>query len=164
MVKKVFKAILKTIIIVVIYLLQCYVINNTMFFGVNGDMCLMLVVVTALMRKDMIVYITAAICGITSDILFSNIPCKYLVIYIIVAVILCALKKMYKQESKLSIIVFSMVAVLISEVLMYLFNLMFTGELTNVFALVIMMFKQCIINIFLSFVIYLVFKIIDKEG
>lgn len=164
MANKILRAVLKILIVFFAYLLQIYVVNNTTFFGVNGDLCLMAVVLITLMEKNHIAYITAVICGILSDVLFSTVVCKYLIIYVIVVSVLIGLKKMYKQDSKLSIIVFSIAGIITSEILMFLFNLMSTGEFVNIFTFFFNIFKQCIINICLAFVLYLAFRICGKEG
>ncbi len=163
MVKKILKTILKVVILILVYLLQIYVINNTTFFGVNGDLCLMAVVLFALMEKNNIAYIYAGISGVLSDVLFSNVPCKYLVTYIMVTAVLIGLKKMYKQDSKMAIIIFAISGSIISEILMFIFNVMFTGTFVNIFAFVFLILKECIINIFLAFVLYLVLKLCSKE-
>lgn len=173
MANKILRTVLKILIVVFAYLLQIYVVNNTTFFGVNGDLCLMTVVLITLMEKNHIAYITAVICGVLSDVLFSSVVCKYLVIYVIVVSVLIGLKKMYKQDSKLSIIVFSVAGIVVSEILMLLFNLVSTGEFINVFTFILNInvftfifniVKQCIINICLAFVMYLAFRISGKEG
>ena len=107
MTKKILKGMLWPALFLAVYILQIFVINNTNFFGVNGNLCLMAVVVVTLMYENSVAYIAAGICGITSDILFSNTLGKYVLIYIIVVSILIGLKKMYKQDSKTAIIIFS---------------------------------------------------------
>ena len=57
MTKKIIKTFLKILIIVLVYLLQVYVINDITFFGVTGDLCLMLVALTALIDEKHIAYI-----------------------------------------------------------------------------------------------------------
>lgn len=164
MAKKFFNVIFKIVIFIFVYLLQIYVINNTMFFGVNGDLCLMAVVLICLLEKNHTAYIVAVLCGIISDILFSTVICKYLVIYILVVSVLIEMKKIYKQDSKLAIIVFSVLAVVISEVLLYLFNLLTVGNVVNIFVFLLNIFKQSIVNVCLAFVIYLAFNLVKKEG
>lgn len=164
MAKKIFNVIFKIIIFIFVYLLQIYVINNTMFFGVNGDLCLMAVVLIALLEKNYTAYIVAGVCGILSDVLFSTVVCKYLVIYIIVVSALIGVKKMYKQDSKLAIIVFSVLAVAISEIIIGIFNLFTVRSVVNIFVFLLNIFKQSIINVCLAFVIYLVFNLVKKEG
>ena len=164
MAKKIFKVILKLLILILVYILQIYVINNTTFFGVNGDLCLMAVVLITLMDKNYVAYITAGVCGIISDILFSTTICKYLVIYILVVSILIGLKKMYKQDSKMAIIIFSVFGVVISELLMLVFNIVSGMGFVNIFTLILMIVKQCIINICFAFLLYLVLRLCIQEG
>ena len=164
MARKILNIVLKILIIIVVYLLQIYVINNTMFFGVNGDLCLMAVVTLTLLKENHIGYIAAVLCGIVSDVLFSTTIGKYLSIYVIVVSVLIGLKKMYKQDSKLAIIVFSVSAVVISETMQFLFNIVSTGQFVNIFTFLLNIFKQCLINIFLTYVLYLAFEFCNKKG
>jgi len=163
MVKKTLTILLTILVIILAYILQIYVINNITLFGMTGDLVLMSVVLITLMKSNSTAYIVAVICGVTSDILFSDAMCKYLVIYVIVVSVLIGLKKMYKQDSKLAIIIFSGVGILISETLLYLYNIVSTGQFVNIFIFGINIVKQCIINICLTFILYLLFKLISKK-
>lgn len=164
MIKKIVESILKILIVILVYLLQIYVVNSTTLFGVKGDLCLMVVVLFALMENNAIAYVISGICGMLSDVLFLTIPCKYIVIYIIVTSVLIGLKKMYKEDSKFTIIMFSALATVISQIIMFMFNIVSKGEMVNIFGFLLVVFKECIINICLAFVLYLVFKICNKEG
>ena len=163
MIVKVFKILLKFVIFILVYLLQIYAINNVNFFGVNGDLCLMAVVITSLIDKNITAYFTAVLCGITSDLLFSPNVLKYVVIYVIVTAILIELKKIYKQDSKLSIIIFSITASVISEIIMAIFMIVTKLEFVNVFSYVFNVLKLCIINVFLAYIVYLALKKCKQE-
>jgi len=164
MVKKILRTALKILIIILAYLLQIYIVNNVKFFGVNGDLCLMAVVLITLIERKHVAYIAAIICGVASDVLFSTVVCRYLSIYVIVVSILIGLKKMYKSDSKLAIIIFSVAGVIASEILMFLFNVVETGKFVNIFIFILNILKQCIINICFAFLIYMGLKICSKEG
>lgn len=163
MAKKILKIILKIIIFVLIYLFQMYVVNSTMFFGINGDICLAAIAVTALLEKKHVAYIIAVLCGVISDLLFSFAIGKYLLIYLLVVTVLIGLKKMYKQDSKFAIIVFTVISVVISEVVFFFFYITSTGEIVNIFTLIFNIFKQCIIDICLAFAVYLALKLCSEE-
>ncbi len=162
--KKFLKVILKTIIVILAYVVQIYVLNNITFFGVKADLCLVTVVIVVLTQSGYSQYVVAGICGIASDILFYDTVCKYLIIYIIVVSILDGLKKMYKQDSKLSIIIFTTVGVIASEILMLVFFIIENYELVNIIYFILNVLKQCVVNICLAFGIYLAFRICGKEG
>lgn len=163
MIKNIIKWIIKICIFVFVYLLQIYVINNASFFGTTGDLCLMAIVATSLLDNNLITYITAGICGLLSDLLFSVGGLKYIVIYIIVVAFLIELKKMYKQDSKLAIIIFSILATVISQVIMLVFAIIENLESVNVFSYIFMIVKEGLINICLSYFIYLVLKLVRQE-
>lgn len=164
MVKKIITALLKILIVIIVYLLQIFVVSNTSFFGITGDLCLMAIVVITLMEENHIAYAAGVLCGITSDILFSTTIGKYLLIYILVVSVLIGLKKMYKQDSKLAIIIFSVCSVITSEILLLLFNIIDSGSFVNLFTYIFNIVKQSIINICLALVIYLMFKIVLFKG
>ena len=164
MTRKILNGILSIAMFVLSYILQIYVINNTTLLGVSGDLCLMLVIVIALMYKDYVAYITAGILGIISDILFSPVILKYFVIYIIVVAVLLELKKIYRQDSKLAIIIFSVTGTVISEIIMYIFNVITKVQFVNIFSYAFMIIKECIVNICLAFLVYLVLNLFKQEG
>jgi len=164
MTKNILKTILKITIFIIIYLTQIYVVNTTTLFGVTGDAVLMAVVITALISENKFAYITAVICGVLSDVIFSSVSCKYLVIYIMVVSVLIGLKKMYKQDSKMALIIFSVAGTVISQVIELIFSIMVNGLHVNIFSYVVLILKASIVNIFLAFIIYLALRFCSKEG
>ena len=163
MVRNVLKGVLKLVVLALVYIVQIYVFNNTTFFGIKGDLCLMAVVLMALMEDNKIAYLYAGVSGAAADILFSTIPCKYIVIYILVTAVLIGMKKMYKQDSKMAIIIFAVLGTVTSEILLYIFNVISTATFVNIFSFIFLIIKESIINIFLAFVLYLALKICGKE-
>ena len=164
MVKRILKCLLRLVTFLGLYLLQIYVVNNTTFFGVTADLCLMAVAITTLMERKITAYITAGLCGIASDLLFSPNSIKYIVIYLIVAAVLIELKKMYKPDSKVAIIIFSTAAIVISEIMMYIFMAITNGMFANMYIYIFNILKECVINICLAYVIYLLFRMSKQEG
>ena len=164
MVKDILKVSLKIIIVIIAYILQLFVVNNTHFFGVTGDLCLMAVVVITIVEKNHIAYSAAAICGIISDMLFSRVVGKYIAIYIIIVSVLLGLKKLYKEDNKVAIIIFSSLAVAICEILLYIFNLVITGNMVNLFVFILNILKQSVINICFAYIIYFLFNALRRKG
>lgn len=164
MIKNIIKNIIKIVIFIFIYLLQIYVVNNNTLFGVKGDLCLMALVITVLIESNINSYVTAVICGLASDILFSPIILKHTVIYVIVCVVLIGIKKMYKQDSKMSIIIFSVLGTVISQIIFMLFSILGKGEFVNIFSYIFLILKESIVNVFLAFFVYIVFKLNVVKG
>ena len=161
MVKRILKIFLEIVIVIITYLLQIYVVNNTLFFGVRGDLCLMLIATIALLGNNLRAYVYAIICGLLSDIIFSSGVAKYLVIYVIVVSVLIGLKKMYNQDSKAAIIIFAAISVIIAEIIKYLFE-MLSSNVVNVFSFIMLVFKEGVINIFLAYILYVIYaKVIN---
>lgn len=161
MLKKILKIALKIVIFVLVYLLQIYVVNNTIFFGVSSDICLMFVTVTTLISKQVTSYVTATTCGIMSDLLFSNTSIKYVVIYILVTAVLIELKKMYRSDSKIAVIIFGITATVIAGVLLYIFTVMSNGELVNIFTYILNILKVSIVNVCLAYLLYIPLKMCE---
>jgi len=164
MVKKIFKTIFRIVIFILVYLIQIYIVNNTTFFGINGDLCLMAVALIALMDNNLTSYITATLCGITSDLLFAPSSIKYIVIYILVTAVLIELKKMYKQDNQMSVIIFSVIATIISEIIMFIFMVITKTQFINIFSYIFNIFKECAVNICLAYVLYLALRLTKQEG
>lgn len=164
MAKKILKIVLEVIIVLIAYLLQFYIVNSTTLFGIKGDLCLMVIVVITLIHKNITAYTVAIMCGIMSDMLFFEIPLKHLVIYLLVVSVIIGMKKIYKQDSKMSIIVFSSIATLSVEILRYLFNVLSKGEFVNIFSFILMIIKEGILNIFFALIMYLILNICKQEG
>lgn len=164
MAKKVLKELLKVVIIVLVYVLQLYVINNTTFFGIVGNLPLVLVALIVLTETNTKAYVIATICGMLSDMLFPETVCKYLVIYIFTVTLLIGMKKLYKQDSKLAIIIFSALATCIFEAFMVIFNVVTKLEFVNIFAFLFLVLKESILNVFFAFILYLMLRVCSKEG
>jgi len=158
MVKNILKEILKIILLVLTYLIQIYVINETELFGISGNLCLMYIVFIAMLSKTSTAFVYAVVCGLLSDMLFSNIIGKYVIIYVITVALLIGLKKMYKQDTKWSVIVFGLGGTIIFEIMMFIFNLLQKLELVNIFSVILLVFKESILNVFFLFIIYLLLK------
>ena len=158
MAKTILNNFLKIVIIIIVYLLQIYVINNSLLFGINGNLCLVLVILFTLLSGVTEAYIYSFLCGILSDVLFLNTFGKYTLIYIIVTSVLIGFKKIYKQESKYAIIIFIVSGIAISEVLMYVFYLFSSGTAINIFSLILLILKESIINVCLAFILYVICK------
>ena len=71
---------------------------------------------------------------------------------------------MYKQDNKVAIIIFTVAGVIVSEILMFVFDIITKVEVVNIFSYIFMIFKECIINIFLAFLLYLILKLCKQEG
>lgn len=162
MLKNSINIILKVVLVIVIYLLQIYVFNNMGLFGVTGNLVLAFVIVTVMTNNMLNSCIIAGVCGAVSDILFCDTVAKYLVIYLLTAVILESLKRVYKQDTKSSVIVYVVLGVLVSEILIGIFNLFNTGVFINLFAYLKIVIKQIMIDICLAFLIYIIISKIDK--
>ena len=155
MIKKVLKFILGIIALVFTYILQIYVFNKVEFFGVTADLSLMYVVLVTMKSKTYLAYINAVLCGVLSDFLFSYVPLKYIVVYILCVTLLLSLRKIYNEESKVAILIYGALATVVCQIILLLFNLLSSFYIINPFIVIFSILKQSIINIFLIFVLYI---------
>ena len=119
MLKKILNILLKIITICTLYILQLYVFNNTNFYGIKVNLPLVLLAIISIETDNKkMIYVYGCILGILSDLLFGNVPLKYLVINIFVVTILSSIKNTYKQDSKFSVIIFSVVGTIVFEIVL----------------------------------------------
>ena len=163
MTKKIINYVLKILLICLIYIFQLYVLNNVSFFGVKVNLPLMLIAVISLIYKKSEIYILSVVNGVLSDVLFSSVMGKYLIIYVIVATLLIGLKNTYKQDNKLSVVLFSFIATVICEVILLIFNLFEKSQMINIVIFVWRVFKESIFNIFFAYFIYLILRKISVK-
>lgn len=156
---KVFNIILKSVLCVLVYVLQMLVFNNVNFFGVTIDIILSLIVVISMLKTTYIAVTFSFLFGIISDILFNLHTLECVVIYLLIALVIAGLKNIYKQDRKTALIVLILISSCISCIitLMYNFNVQI-----NVISFLLNILKQSIINTFMAFVIYIILTKIDK--
>lgn len=156
---KVFNIILKSVLCVLVYVLQLLVFNKVNFFGVTIDIILSLIVVISMLKTTYIAVTFSFLFGIVSDVLFNLHTLECVVIYLLVALVIARLKNIYKQDRKTALIVLILISSCISCIitLMYNFNVQI-----NVISFLLNILKQSIINTFMAFVIYIILTKIDK--
>lgn len=163
MVKKIIKIVLSILSFFLLCLLQIYVFDSTYILGtrLNGILiCCIIIAMTKPLKFSMPIN---GLIGFASDILFGNGNLQYFLIFMIVTIILECLKLVYKQDSSLSIAVYSGAGILAFQVLTSIFNTIRTGEIVNVFSFVSFVLKTMMVNIILAYIMYnLIIKVRDK--
>ena len=97
--------------------------------------------------------------------MFYTIPAQNIICYLVLVTIILGLKKTYRQDSKLTVIIYSVCGTIIYEVLMWLFNMFKNAQFINIITVLSMILKICVVNIFITFVMYIVYKnLFAKEG
>lgn len=159
--KKIINIVLKVILCIVIYVFQIYVFNKIDFFGVTASSILSLIVVVAMLKNVYVAGTIAFVFGCITDIIFGASILQNVVIYLLVVAVISSLKSIYKQDRKTALIILVLIAVVISQIVMFMYNIQTIG-FVNILSLILNIVKQSVIDIFLAYVIYIVITRLDK--
>lgn len=159
--KKVLNILVKVILCIVIYILQTYVFCKIDFFGVTANCILSLIVVISMLKSSMYAFFASVIFGVITDVMYNASILQNVVIFLLVTSVISTLKSIYKQDRKTAIIILVTLAVLISEIVMLMYNIQVIG-FVNIFTFILNVIKQSIINIFIAYVIYIIITKLDK--
>ncbi|MDO4283030.1 MAG: rod shape-determining protein MreD [Clostridia bacterium] len=166
--KKTLKTIYIFLIIVVIYMLQLFVINNHTLFGTKPNLILISVIVVSLWFGLYTGGIFSFLIGILTDILFGNTYGIFTIAYTITGMTIGFLNYNYRKENKLSLVYVTLIAVIIFEAIQYIAYTVVTGSYSSIFYLIKQMFMSSVLNIIIVYVIYeLIYKIaksVDDES
>ena len=158
MVKNILNILLNVLAIVLVYLLQIYVANNVLFFGINANLVLMYVAIIAMLYSFKVAVCIGSLIGILTDLVFYTTFGKYTIIYILVTIMVSSLKKIYKEDNKISVIIASMLATLLCETILYIFNICETGNIANVIYFIWNTLKLSLVNICFAYILYLILR------
>lgn len=155
---------LKTIyifcIIVAIYLLQLFIINNHTLFGTKPNLILISVIVVSLWFGLYKGSIFSFLIGLLTDILFGNSFGIFTISYTVTGMVIGYLNYNYRKENKLSLVYVTLISVVIFEFIQYVSYTVITGSYSSILYLLRQMFMSSILNIIIVYVIYeLIYKI-----
>lgn len=163
MVKKIIKIVLSIVSFLLLCLLQIYVFNFTYVLGVRLNGLVICCVIIAMLKPFKISMFVNGLIGLISDMLFGNGNLQYLLVFMLLTIVLECLKLVYKQDSPLSVAVYSGAGIIAFEVLTSIFNIIRIGEVVNIFSFLFFILKTMIINIILAYIMYkLIIKVNEK--
>lgn len=158
--KKTLKTIYIFLVIVAIYMLQLFVINNHTLFGTKPNLILISVIVVSLWFGLYTGSIFSFFIGLLTDILFGNSYGIFTIAYTITGMTIGFLNYNYRKENKLSLVYVTLIAVVIFEFIQYISYTVITGAYSSILYLLKQMFMSSILNIIIVYVIYeLIYKI-----
>lgn len=152
--KNMLKTIYIFIVIVVIYMLQIFVINNHTLFGTKPNLILISVIVVSLWFGLYTGSIFSFIIGVLTDILFGNNYGIFTMSYTITGMVIGFLNYNYRKENKLSLVYVTLISVLIFESIQYISYTVITSKYSSILYLLKQMFMSSILNIIIVFLIY----------
>lgn len=167
MAKKILTFLSILLVIIVIFMLQIYVIDNRTLFGVKPNLILILVISVSLWYGLYVGSFFAFAIGLLTDMIFGNTFGLFTISYTIVGVIIGYFNYNYRKENKNSLVYVALFATVIFEFSQSIIYLLITHEFINIFYFLKQIIIASLLNICLSYILYsLLYKInkgINKE-
>lgn len=158
--KKVLSVIKIPIIIILTFVFQIFVANRFEIFGVTPNLILVTVVIISMWNTLTVNLIVAGIMGIFADLIFRFELGESIVSYLVIALCISYISSKYRKESKAAIIYITAMATCIFTCFQFVYYIIDTLAIINLFVLV----KQIIVEILLNIAIaYIVYKIFEKS-
>lgn len=146
-----------------VLLLQIYIFNKSPFFGIRINLVLIYIAIIAMFKDIKWSLTTSIIMGIVVDIIFKASLFKYLVIYTIITIIINLIISRYRKENKLATIYIIGLATIMFEIIEYIFYLLKTGTVVNIFSFVSYLIISVILNIMFGMIFILIYNIFEKR-
>lgn len=157
--KKVYASLLLILLFILIFTVQITILNKIKLFGITPNLILVTVVMVALWYNIYVSSIFALLSGIITDILFSFSIGKSLVIYLVIAILINTISKIYRKESGTVIMYVITIGTIVFEISMAISSLATSGNVISLWQFVLLILKASIVNIGLA---YIVNKILMK--
>lgn len=163
MLRNIFRVVLNIFIVIVLFVLQLYVFNNVYIFGAHFNAIAVYCIIISMLNTFKVSLPTCFVIGIITDIVLGAGRLQYFLIFTIIAIVLESLKMIYKQNNSKSVAVYSAAGIIVLEIVTAIFSLVRTGVTINIFAYMFFVLKQLVLNIALSYGMYIIaIKINDK--
>lgn len=157
------RIILLSLVFVLAFVIQIYMLNNWSFWGVKANILLVLVVGMSVFVKPNITIPYVFVIGIFADLVFSFSFGKYLFIYLVIMVAIMFVSKIYNKQNIVGIIVVTLGSVMLFEYLLWVFNSITLQEIQNVFSVLILVIKEAIVTIAIEILCIKLFKKLGSE-
>lgn len=150
--KKIYAIFLLLLLIFLIYIVQMFVLNEIKLFGTIANLILVTVVMVALWYSLPVACIFSAVLGSITDMIFYFSIGRCLVIYLVIAVLINLISKVYRKENNVVIMYVVAIGTITFEILMAITSLGF-GVFPGVFDFILMIIKAIVLNIGLAYIV-----------
>lgn len=150
--KKVYAVILLLLLIFLIYIVQIFVLNEIKLFGTIANLILVTIVMVALWYSLPVACVFSAILGIITDMVFYFSIGRCLVIYLVIAILINLMSKVYRKENNMVIMYVVTIGTIAFEILMAITSLGH-GAFPGIFEFVLMIVKAIVLNIGLAYIV-----------
>ena len=157
------KKYLNYIITLLLIILQVTLFSRMKIFGLNINFALISVIVVASLANSKTSFINAVLSGIIYDVYACyNVGWNFLMFVIIALLMMLIIKFMYKG-SVITTVVFTAIFTIVTELLFYWLTYLSNGNIYNSLIVVKVILPQAIINSFVSFILFYVYKNVNKD-
>lgn len=151
--KKVYASLLLILLFILIYTVQITILNKIKLFGITPNLILVTVVMVALWYNIYVSSIFALLSGIITDMLFSFSIGRSLVIYLVIAILINTISKIYRKESGAVILYVITIGTIVFEISMAISSLATSGNVISLWQFILLTLKASSVNIGLAYII-----------
>ena len=156
--EKILKIIFSTILIVLSFLLQLFVIDNMSLFGVRPNLFLISIIVVSLNTDIYISTVFSFIIGVIVDMLFGA-GGLFTISYTIIGMILGFVNEDYMKENLLSISILTIISTTLFELIQYVKSMIVISKYISI----LLFTKQLVLSILLNVIIVVAICFIFKS-
>lgn len=154
MLKNILKIVLNAIVLVILFLLQFYVFNNIYIFGARFNVIVVYCITVAMLNSIKVSMPLTFLVGLMADIFLGNGKLQYLLVFMVIAIVLESLKLIYKQDSSMSVAIYTTAGIIVLEIATAIFSAISKGVFINIFTYAFFVIKALVLNIPLSYLMY----------
>lgn len=159
--KKIITVIYIITLLLCLFAVQMFFINNRQLFGIKPNLILILAIVVSSWYGEKVGGIFSFIIGLLTEFLF-NANGMFLVDYTVVGILVGLLNTKYNTENKISLIYITMIATFLFEFVQYIYYGFVYGIYSNIVYFLKQVFISSILNIVIVFIVYsIIYKIVE---
>lgn len=161
--KKILTFIYILFLILIIFIVQMFIIDNKTLFGVKPNLILISTIIVSLWYGLYAGTFYSFIIGFVTDLLFGNTFGMFTISYTIVGATIGFLNNTYRKENKISLIYLTIIATSLFEIISYIEYAIVYSVFSNVFYLLIQIFLSSLLNIVIVYIIYsLIYRVAES--
>ena len=157
------KKYINILITVLLLILQVTIFSRMKIFGLNTNLALIAVIVVASFSEGKISLLNAVITGILYDVYACYNVGWNLVMFSAVALIMMLVVKFMYKGSVVTTVIFTAIFTIITELVFYWLSYLSNGNVYNSWIIVKVVLPQALINSICSFILFYVYKKVNKE-
>lgn len=150
--KKVYAVFLLLLLLLIIFIVQVFVLNEIKLFGTVANLILVTVVMVSLWYSLKVACIYSVIVGLITDMLFYFSIGKCILIYLVIAVTISLISKLYRKENNVVIMYVICIGTIIFEIAMAITSLS-TSIFLTVWEFLVILMKAVIYNIGFAYIV-----------